>query len=88
MVAHSCDTSTQETEARGLLLQTSLGYIEGVGKDKRKGEKVGGGRKRKARKKQKKKTKPLNSSFSLEIFSIFIGRSRRLRNLPGKSFCL
>lgn len=43
MVAHTCDTSTQETEAKGLLVQTSLGYIEGVGKDKRKGEKVGGG---------------------------------------------
>lgn len=88
MAAHTCDTSTQETEARGLLVQTSLGYTEGMGKDKRKGEKVEGERKRKGRKKQRRKTKPLNSSFSLEIFSIFIGHSRRLRNLPGKSFCL
>lgn len=47
MVAHTCDTSPQETEARELLVQTSLGYIEGVGKDKRKGEKVGGGEKEK-----------------------------------------
>lgn len=47
VVAHTCDTSTQEAETRGLLVQTSLGYIEGVGKDKRKGEKVAGGEKEK-----------------------------------------
>lgn len=48
VVAPTCDTSTQEAEAKGLLVQTSLGYIERVGKDKRKGEKVGvGGEKEK-----------------------------------------
>lgn len=46
VVAPTCDTSTQEAEAKGLLVQTSLGYIEGVGKDKRKGEKVGGEKKK------------------------------------------
>lgn len=55
VVAHTCDTSTQETEARGLLVQTSLGYIEGVGKDKRKGEKVGGGEKKKRKEEAKEK---------------------------------
>lgn len=55
MAAHTCDTSTQETEARGLLVQTSLGYIEGVGKDKRKGEKVGGGEKKKRKEEAKEK---------------------------------